>query len=150
MSTALPNPYTASQDYWLGWLGSAFGLLLREVEADDDYGPGTISELALDRARRAWQGFAASPFIAGMEHYDEQQWAGYVVESVDGEPQAFRPTLEEATAAVASVEAYYYEAATCGHPLAAGWVEAKQPFRVRQITKAERDDMDTPVVDREP
>lgn len=77
----------------------------------------------------------------------------FVVEDANGEAQALRNTQAEADKALADTEAYYYDAETCGHTDAPRWVAKKRPFRIRQITRAEAEQIledGTPVIDREP
>lgn len=145
----------AGCDYWLGFLTSAIGGTLRTIDEVDGSGQRIYEpDAALDQIRRAldWLERSACPVEAATEQAD-RQYVGFVVEDVDGEAQAIRKTWAEADNALNDVEAYYYEAETCGHPRARGWVEAKRPFTIRQITRAERDEIlenGTPIIDREP
>jgi hypothetical protein len=136
-----PFDHLHSHAYWAGWLGGALAEALIVLgDVDDETG-----EYARDRGealqfiRSFWDTFAAGPLSANLAHRDEQVWDGFVVESQDGEAQAVRDTHREAVAAIRDVEDYWHGAETCGHPDAPGYVQALRPFRVRQITKAERD-----------
>lgn len=146
-------PVDTDYAHWIGWLAS----LTREAIVNLDYridGERLFDDdFAIRQLRRGLEAFAQSGVATTlMPHLWDIIPAGWVVEDAHGEPQAMRDTFAEATAAVADVESHYDDAATCGHPDAPGWVARKRPFRVRQITRAERDEFEEfpPVIDREP
>ena len=74
------------------------------------------------------------------------------VKDATGECYAIRDTHEQAEEARASAINYLHGAETCGHPLAAGWVAKRLPFRVVMVTAEEREELleqGTPTLDRE-
>lgn len=151
-----PPPQHHDAAYWLGWHAGAVRKALIMLEAVDAEGrPATELQDVIAVLRLAWDTFiesgdtAVGPFVDGHQ----QTWAGFVVEAATGEAQAMRETRAGAVAAIDQAEMYWDEAATCGHPDAPGYVALKYPFRIRQITRQEWDDIledGQPVLDREP
>lgn len=71
----------------------------------------------------------------------------------NGDCYAIRDSMTEAELARLDAARYLDEAATCGHPGAAGWVAKRLPFEVRLLAPGEASlilEDGIPVLDREP
>lgn len=142
--------------YWLGWHAGGVRKALGLLEATDADGrPVHPRESAIQALRLVWEKFmkGGNGFSEEFANDDMQMWAGFAVEADTGEVQALRDTYPGAVAAVDQAETYWDEAAACGHPSAPGYVAQMYPFRIRQVTKQEWNDIldtGTPVLDREP
>lgn len=160
MSARLELPAVGTDHaYWLGWLAATIQNTLVDLElVHDPDGENARPLMSRDDVtaslRDKWDIFLQSEVGQRIAvHMDERTLAGFVVEAADGEPQALRRTLTEAEQALADVDGYWSEAERCGHPSAPGYVAALRPFRIRQITKAEREQIledGVPTIDREP
>lgn len=83
----------------------------------------------------------------------EWRIVGYAVKDQQGEVYALRKTSVEAQNAKVDAELHLDEAATSGHPRAAGWVGERLPIEIRPVTRQQWDELaeqGTPVLDREP
>lgn len=154
--TALDLPlHTQTEAFWLGWLTSAAADAQRLLTEGDEAGyPKHDPHHAISLLSEALRAFGESPVATSLtlDTATERIYDGWVVESADGEAQAVRDTFAEADLALDDVEVYWDGALACGHPAAAGYVSDLHPFRIRQITRAERDELRQypPTIDREP
>lgn len=152
-TTELPA-VTRDHSYWIGWLAATVRDTIRNIETITEDGQHLMDREDIARIGRD---FLADYYASEIGQYltpnhGDRLYDGFVVESATGEAQAARDTYEEAVAALTAVESYWWEAENCGHPAAPGFVAELRPFRIRQVTRAERDMLreDPPTIDREP
>jgi TPR repeat protein len=156
MKETSETPDQRDGTYWLGWFAGAVRKALTKLEAVDEKNkPIEDPQDVADNLRVTWDDFMEGD-VAQNEAFQEMHgktWAGFVVEADTGEAQALRGTYAAAVAAVDQAESYWEEAVASGHPGAASFVAAMYPFRIRQVTHDEWQDIledGTPVLDRGP
>lgn len=151
-------PDDATPDYWNGWLANAIASAvtnLRRVDQEaavEVYTKGDVARSLLS----SLNAFLEHPSNADsiLQAVGDTVLWGWLVEDARGEPYALRERYGDAVRAARDAEGYLDGAATCGHPAAGPWVRERLPFKLRQVTVAERrdllDEWGTPVLDREP
>lgn len=130
MAVGESDPY-----FWLGYLSAALKIIARD-------NPGFVGREAI----RAVREYESSPVLS-------RETVAFAVLDAEEECYAIRGTREEADLALQHAGEHLYGAATCGHPSASAWVDARLPLAVVTVTEEERIEMlenGTPVLDREP
>ncbi len=137
--------------YWKGWLAAHIKEAIRRCDESRDGEHLWQRQDISTWLRGALEAYCQAPGNEPQRHMLDDLPAGFAVIAANGEPQAVRDTFEEAQAALVDTENYWYEASVCGHPDAPGYVRKLEPFAIRQVNRAERDELAEypPVIDRE-
>lgn len=87
------------------------------------------------------------------ERADLVAHGGYALENAAGEVLALFDDWAEQDYWIEAAKMAYDDVRTCGHPAAAGWLNARTPLTVHAITREQREDHEadgTPWLQREP